>query len=67
MLTTPDAISPTPPAVGRASTVIAVATGLGWLLVAALIGSIYVGHSPGPYGVCQAPSGRSVPCSLLRR
>jgi hypothetical protein len=67
MVTTPDAISPTTPTVERARTAIAAATVLGWLLVAALIGSIYVGHSPSPYGVCQAPSGRSVPCSLLRR
>ena len=67
MVATADAISPGTPAVERRRTAIAVATALGWILLAALIGSAYVGHSPSPYGVCQAPSGRSVPCSLLRR
>jgi hypothetical protein len=39
----------------------------GWLLVAGLIASFYVGHSPSPYGTCAAPSGRTVACSLLHR
>ena len=24
----------------------------------------YVGHSPGPYGVCYGSSGRSIPCEV---
>ena len=67
MVTTPDAIAPTPPTAGTSSPVMAAAAVLGWALLAVLIGSMYVGHSPSPYGVCQAPSGRSIPCSLLRR
>jgi hypothetical protein len=39
---------------------------LGWLLVAAVIASRFVGHSSSPYGVCYAASGRSVPCALVR-
>jgi hypothetical protein len=66
MVTTPDAIVATTPALEHPSRVVATATVLGWLLLAALVGSIYVGHSPGPYGVCYAPSGRSVPCTLVR-
>jgi hypothetical protein len=40
------------------------ATILGWLLLAGVIASQYVGHSSSPYGVCYAGSGRSVPCEL---
>ena len=46
---------------------VACATVLGWLLVAAMIASRYVGHSTSPYGVCYARSGRSVPCDLTHR
>jgi hypothetical protein len=42
----------------------ACATVLGWLLLAGMIASAYVGHSSSPYGVCYAASGRSVPCEL---
>ncbi len=36
-------------------------------LLAALVGAIgrtYIGHSPGPYGVCYGESGRSIPCAV---
>jgi hypothetical protein len=46
---------------------VAVLTVIGWLLLAGLIASFYVGHSPGPYGMCSTPAGRSVSCALLRR
>lgn len=39
---------------------------VGWLLVAGLIVLQYTGHSPSPYGVCYAASGRSVPCQFMR-
>jgi len=45
----------------------AIASVLGWLLLAALIASRYVGRSSSPYGVCYAASGRSVPCGLVGR
>jgi hypothetical protein len=67
MVTTPGAFSPDVPTAERPGRVVGAATMLGWLLLAVLVGSIYVGHSPGPYGVCYAPSGRSVPCNLVRR
>ncbi len=34
------------------------------IALAAVIAQSYVGHSPGPYGTCYAPSGRSIPCEL---
>lgn len=43
------------------------ATLAGWILLAGLIASLYVGHESSPYGMCTTPSGRSVACSLLRR
>jgi hypothetical protein len=46
---------------------VAVLTILGWLLLAGLIASLYVGHSPSPYGACASPNGRDVPCALLQR
>jgi hypothetical protein len=55
------------PAAGRPSRIVAAATMLGWLLLAVLIGSLYVGHSPSPYGVCQGRLGRPVPCELVNR
>jgi hypothetical protein len=67
MVTIPEAISPDSPPAQRPSRVVAAVTVLGWLLLAALIGSAYVGHSPGPYGVCYAASGRSVPCDVAHR
>jgi hypothetical protein len=36
-------------------------------LVIATLGRTYVGHSPGPYGVCYGSSGRSIPCGILQR
>ena len=45
----------------------AVASLLGWLLLAGLVASRYIGHSSSPYGVCYAASGRSVPCELMPR
>ena len=67
MVITSDAISPADTPVERPSSVVAVLTVLCWLLLAAGIGVLYVGHSPGPYGMCQSPSGHSVACSLIRR
>jgi hypothetical protein len=52
------------PAVWRHRLVAAV-TVVGWLMIAALIASLYVGHSPSPYGTCLAPNGRPVSCTLL--
>jgi hypothetical protein len=66
VVTTP-AMSPYLPTAQRPTRVVAAVTVLGWLLLAALIGSAYVGHSPGPYGVCYAASGRSVPCDVAHR
>ena len=51
----------------RAARVIEVAVALGWLLLAGVIGRSYLGESASPYGVCYAPSGRSVPCGALAR
>lgn len=31
------------------------------------IARTYVGHSPGPYGVCYGTSGRSIPCAVAKR
>ena len=47
--------------------VVVAATLAGWMLLAGLIASLYVGHSSSPYGMCTAANGRSVACSLLRR
>ena len=44
-----------------------IATMLGWLLLAAVIGVSYLGHSRSPYGACYASSGRTVPCAVLAR
>jgi hypothetical protein len=44
-----------------------IASLLGWLVLSLVIGWSYVGHSSSPYGVCYAPSGRSVPCAALPR
>ena len=54
------------PAVWR-HRLVAALTLAGWLLLAALIASFYVGHSSSPYGTCAAPSGRTVSCELLHR
>jgi hypothetical protein len=67
MVTTPEAMLREIPATERPSRVAAVAAVLGWLLVTAVVGSLYVGHSPSPYGVCQGRLGRPVPCELLHR
>jgi hypothetical protein len=47
--------------------VVVAATLAGWMLLAGLIASLYVGHSPSPYGTCTTANGRSVACSLLKR
>lgn len=44
-----------------------VATAVGWIVLALAIGSLFVGHSSSPYGVCYAASGRSVPCAVVVR
>jgi hypothetical protein len=67
VVTTAEVISPDSPRARRPSRVVAALTVLAWLVLAALIGSTYVGHSPGPYGVCYAASGRSVPCDVAHR
>jgi hypothetical protein len=43
------------------------ATLAGWILLAGLIASLYVGHASSPYDECTAPNGRSVACALLKR
>jgi hypothetical protein len=43
------------------------ATLVGWLLLAGLIASLYVGHSSSPYGTCTAATGRTVSCDMLKR
>jgi hypothetical protein len=58
----PDSAPPTP-----RHRIVAVLTVIGWLALAALVGASYVGHSPGPYGVCYAPNGHSVPCAAVVR
>ncbi|MDB4892389.1 MAG: hypothetical protein JWL61_4244 [Gemmatimonadetes bacterium] len=37
------------------------------LTLVTLLASTYIGHSPGPYGACYAPNGRSVPCDVVRQ
>lgn len=52
----------TPLRLGEAATI------LGWILVVAVIAYAYLnGTTGGPYGTCYAPSGRSVPCELVRK
>lgn len=46
---------------------VVVATIAGWLVLAGLIASLYIGHAPSPYGACMTPSGRSVSCAMLKR
>jgi hypothetical protein len=46
---------------------VAALTVVGWLVIATLIASLYVGHSSSPYGTCAAPNGRTVSCTLLHR
>lgn len=58
-----DAVEVRPLASWRRS-VLACLTVLGWLLLAGIIASSYIGHSSSPYGVCYAASGRRVPCEL---
>lgn len=43
------------------------ATLAGWIVLAGLIASLYVGHAPSPYGTCTTPSGHSVACAMLKR
>jgi 2'-hydroxyisoflavone reductase len=49
------------PSSSRRSRLAAAATVLGWLVLAGLTASSYVGHSSSPYGVCYAAPGRGVP------
>jgi hypothetical protein len=67
MVTTPGAILADVPAAERPSRIAAAATFVGWFLLAALVGSLYIGHSPSPYGVCQGRFSRPVPCELAHR
>lgn len=39
----------------------------GWIVLAGLIASLYVGHAPSPYGTCTTPNGHSVACAMLKR
>jgi hypothetical protein len=61
------ALTDTPTKIGGAwrTHLLAGVTILGWLLVAATIARVYVGHSSSPYGACYAPSGRSVSCAAV--
>lgn len=45
---------------------VAIATVVGWILVAWIIATSYVGHSFSPYGTCYNASGRGIQC-LARR
>jgi hypothetical protein len=36
------------------------------LFVAAMIARTYIGDSHSPYGMCYAPSGRTVPCDAIK-
>ena len=47
--------------------IITIATVLGWIAVAWVIASSYVGHSFSPYGTCQNASGRGIQCIAGRR
>jgi hypothetical protein len=47
--------------------VVMAATLAGWLVLAGLVASLYVGHAPSPYGMCTTPSGHSVACAMLKR
>jgi hypothetical protein len=53
--------------VPRAVRLVELVTILGWILLAGVVGSWYVGHSTSPYGACYAASGRQVPCRLTAR
>jgi hypothetical protein len=46
---------------------VAVATVAGWILLAAVIASSYVGHSFSPYGSCYNAKGRGIQCLAGRR
>jgi hypothetical protein len=63
MIMSHDALDVRPLARWRRSVLACLAV-LGWLLLAGMIASSYIGHSSSPYGVCYAASGRSVPCEL---
>ena len=62
-----DTSSEEPRAAEWSQRVTATVTILGWLALAGLIASSYMGRSSSPYGVCYAASGRSVPCAALPR
>jgi len=62
-----DSEQPAPLPGTPARRVAAILTVIGWVLFVALVGATYVGHSRGPYGVCYASSGRSVPCAAVAR
>lgn len=44
---------------------VGIATVLGWIAIAAIIASLYVGHASSPYDTCAAVTGRSVSCDAL--
>jgi hypothetical protein len=46
---------------------LAAATVIGWILLAGVIASSYVGHSFSPYGTCHNAQGRGIPCIAGRR
>lgn len=46
---------------------VALATVVGWILVAWIIATSYVGHSFSPYGSCHNASGRGIQCLAGRR
>lgn len=53
------------PSVTRGNLVRAALAAVVLLTLCAWLASTYIGHSPGPYGACYAPNGRSVPCDLV--
>jgi hypothetical protein len=46
---------------------VAVATVVGWILLAGVIASSYVGHASSPYGTCHNAKGRGIQCIAGRR
>ena len=52
---------------GDAVSVTGVLTVLGWILIACIIASSYVGHSFSPYGACHNAQGRGIQCLQGRR
>jgi hypothetical protein len=65
MVTASDASAGTERAGG--ASVMGMLTVLGWIVVACVIASSYVGHSFSPYGSCHNAQGRGIQCLAGRR